>query len=35
MTSSKLQVNTIDITLLNIESELIYYRKIKDKVEYM
>ena len=29
---SKLQINTIDITLLSIESELIQYRKTKEKV---
>ena len=30
--SSKLQINTIDIALLNIQAELMQYRKIRDKV---
>ena len=29
---SKLQINTIDIALINIESELIQYKKIRERV---
>ncbi len=32
VSNSKLQINTIDITLLNIETELIHYRQVKDQV---
>ena len=31
-TSNKLQINSIDIALLSIESELMQYRKAKDRV---
>jgi len=32
--TNKLQINTIDITLINIESELIQYKKIREKVNF-
>ena len=32
VSNSKLQINTIDIALLNIETELIHYRQVKDQV---
>ena len=32
ITTNKLQANTIDITLINIQSEMIQYKKIRENV---
>lgn len=34
ISKNKFQLNSIDITLIEIESELIQYKKIRDKVAH-